>query len=410
MVRRAPALAGAAVLAAVLLATGCSDSPAPVDPENPELADPRAEQEAAAEAPMRRGLWVLAEGSHQTLDSPERITRLVERASALGVGDLFVQVYRRDRSWFPSTHADDSPYRAIHERSGSDPLVELIREAHAHGLRVHAWANLLSVHGNRGAQVLAKSGRDAVLVDRQGRSLLDYPAMEVPEPDRRHTRMGSPGLWLDAGHPGVVAHLESVIDDLVAAAPELDGLHLDYVRHPLALPIPPGSRFLGLDFGYGTGRIAEFEQLSGGAFRRGEAWDAYRRGRVTELVRRVGARLPETWEYSAAVLPWADRAYLSAMQDWRGWLDGGLIDFAVAMAYTRDDTLLRYLSHGLVGGLGGDRVWLGLGSWLFLKDPQQHATQIATAESVGPPGVALFSYDSLVDAEGALDSLPWQAH
>ena len=126
---------------------------------------------------------------------------------------------------------------------------------------------------------------------------------------------------------------------------------------------------------------------------------------MRELVATLRARIPKTWKLSAAVLAYADRAYLTALQDWRGWLDEGLLDFAVAMAYTKDDRLLRYQAHALHGGVGGERVWLGLGSWLFASEPARMLEQIALARELTPPGIVLFSYDALAANPAALDAL-----
>ena len=349
---------------------------------------------------------MLAEGTHRTLESPQKIERLVEEAARRGVTDLFVQVYRAGRSWYPSRTADDAPYRRALIAVGADPLGLLIERAHARNQRVHAWFNALSLTTNRDAPLLRRVGREAVLVDRRGRSLLDYPRHDVPEPDRSYLRLGTPGIWLDPSTPGVVEVLEETLDDLIRAAPELDGLHLDFIRHPLALPITPGSRFdVGLDFGYGEATQAAYTRETGQPFGRGDRWDAFRRDAVSRLVERLNARLPEGWEHSAAVLPWADRAYLIAMQDWRRWLEEGWLDFAVAMAYTRDDRLLRYISHGLRGGIGGDRVWLGLGTWLSVARPDAIRLQVEIASAARPAGIAFFSYDAVADEPAALAAL-----
>ena len=353
------------------------------------------------------GLWVLAEGSERVLESPEKIALLIERAVALGASDLFVQVYRGGRSWFPSTHADDSPWRTLRARdpAAPEPLSDLIARAHARGLRVHAWFNCLALGPNRDPPILKVVGRDAIMVDSKGRSLLDYPDGNVPPPDRTYLELESPGLWLDPAVPGVVEELAATVADLVRAAPELDGLHLDYIRYPFALPMTPGSRFpLGLDFGYGEIARARFAETNGG-FSRGDAWDGFRRDRVRELVAALHARIPKTWQMSAAALAYADRAYLTSFQDWRGWLDEGLLDFAVAMAYTRDDRLLRYQVHALRGGVAGERVWLGLGSWLFTAEPARMLGQIALAREVKPPGIVLFSYDALAANPRAFEAL-----
>jgi uncharacterized lipoprotein YddW (UPF0748 family) len=384
-------------LISVLLLSACS-GPDPSPAVTSEGADPGPSP--------RRGFWVLAEGTHRTLESRQKIERLVEEAERHGVTDLFVQVHRAGRSWYPSRTADDAPYRRALIAVGADPLGLLIERAHARNQRVHAWFNALSLATNRDAPLLRRVGRDAVLVDRRGRSLLDYPRQDVPKPDRSYLRLGTPGIWLDPSTPGVVEVLEETLDDLIRAAPELDGLHLDFIRHPLALPITPGSRFdVGLDFGYGEATKAAYTRATGQPFGRGDRWDAFRREAVGRLVERLNARLPEGWEHSAAVLPWADRAYLIAMQDWRRWLEEGWLDFAVAMAYTRDDRLLRYLSHGLRGGVGGDRVWLGLGTWLSVARPDAIRLQIEIASAAQPAGIAFFSYDAVADEPAALGAL-----
>jgi uncharacterized lipoprotein YddW (UPF0748 family) len=367
--------------------------------------EPEVPPQASASAGVRRGLWVLAEGTHRTLERPERIEGLVRDAERVGVTDLFVQVYRAGRSWYPSTHADPAPYDSI-RRAGIAPLEALVTRAHASGLRVHGWFNALCLHQNSRAPLLRTVGRGAVLIDRKGRSLLDYPHFDVPPPDHAYYRLGTPGIWLDPAVPGVAEALEAIVDDLVKAAPDLDGLHLDFIRYPYALPITPGSRFEpGLDFGYGDASKARFAREHGGRFESGDAWDAFRRERVGEIVRRLHTRLPQGWELSAAVLPWAERAYLSAFQDWRRWLEDGALDFAVVMAYVRDDRLLRYLAQGLRGGVAGDRVWLGLGSWLFEGEPARIRAQAEIVLAANPPGIAFFSYDAVVGAEPALEAV-----
>ena len=49
------------------------------------------------------------------------------------------------------------------------------------------------------------------------------------------------------------------------------------------------------------------------------------------------------------------------------------------------------------GGVGGDRVWIGLGTWLFAKNPQRALDQIQFAHDAGSHGDALFSWDSIAE-------------
>ena len=367
------------------------------------------------DSPRPRGLWVLAEGTRRVLEDPERLVPLLDTAEALGVSDLFVQAYRGGRSWYASDLADATPYRELLARSGVDTLAELIRAAHARGLRVHAWVNVLSLSTNRKPPILEKLGPEAILVDRTGRSILDYPGLEVPAPDGEWYRMGTRGVYLDPGFPGVTEALTATFVELVTRYPGLDGLHLDYVRHPGVLPFVPGSRFgVGLDFGYGLASRQRFERETGlagpysdpenpsrGKIVHGNAWDAWRREKVTELVAAIGigtrAARPGL-VLSAAVISYVDRAYLSLAQDWPRWLEEGLIDLAIPMVYTLDERLLRYQLEHFGRGLQRERIWSGLGVWLFARSPERAAAQIEIARAAGLEGDVLFSYDAIADA------------
>jgi len=77
--------------------------------------------------------------------------------------------------------------------------------------------------------------------------------------------------------------------------------------------------------------------------RRATAWEEFRRGSVTDLVRQVhqGAKAikPKAW-VSAAVFYNRESAD-SVCQDWYGWLREGIIDYVLPMAYTEDDARLK---------------------------------------------------------------------
>jgi len=397
-------------LALGLLALAACGEPEPPAAPPPEREAPAAAAPApeAAPAARRRGLWVLCEGSQRVLEHPEKLPALLEDARLLGATDLFVQVYRGGRAWFDSSTADAEPYREILAKTGRDTLAELIPRAHAAGLRVHAWVNVLSLAGNSRAPLLAALGREVVLVDGAGRSILDYPGFDVPPPDRKYYRMGTPAIWLDPAAPGLADQLAATFAELLTRYPELDGLHLDYLRYPDVLPFVPGSRFgVGLDFGYGRASRERFRAETGlaapwgGSLANANRWDDWRRDQVRALLATLrGAALAVNAraQISAAVWTYADRAYLALGQDWRGWLAGGLLDFAVPMAYTLDDTLLRYMVEGFAGAPAGDRTWIGLGVWLFDAHPARALEQIRIARAAGARADALFSWDSIAEA------------
>ncbi|MCZ6465260.1 MAG: family 10 glycosylhydrolase, partial [Proteobacteria bacterium] len=336
-------------------------------------------------------------------------------ARALGTTDLLVQVYRGGRAWYDATLADPAPYRQILASVGHDTLEDLIERAHAAGIRVHAWVNVLSLSHNLDAPLVRDLGPGAVHVDRRGRSLLSYPGLEMPAPDGDWYRMGTRGVYLDPAAPGVSERLAATFAELVARYPCLDGLHLDYVRHPDVLPFVPGSRFgVGMDFGYGEGSRLRFQRETGlrapveGSMVNTNRWDEWRRQKVTELVARIRSEAQAARPgllLSAAVASHVDRAYLSLAQDWKGWLEAGLIDVAVPMAYTLDDRLFRYQVESFASGPDADRIWPGLGVWLFAENPEGALEQLEILRAAGAAGEALFSYDSIADAPRLLAAL-----
>ncbi|KKZ13241.1 MAG: hypothetical protein TE42_01050 [Candidatus Synechococcus spongiarum SP3] len=362
------------------------------------------------------GLWVQAEGANRTLDSPETIRALVQRARATGVTDIYAQVYRSGRSWFTTSLADDAPA----QRFGQEPLallLDLASQGQDHGcpIRIHGWINAYALASNENAPIIQELGEEAVLRDQYGHSLLDYPASGAPA-WAKGFGLGTRGIFLDPGNPDVRQRIIDLAAHLVRNYPRLAGVHLDYIRYPYALPISPGSRFPPrLDFGYNEASVSRFEQASGRVAPRADAqatsddaaaWDDWRRAQVTAAVRGVYETTKEIRQdvvVSAAVLPWAERAYLSAFQDWRGWLEDGFLDRAVVMNYTEDERLAAQISRSVLAAKGvkdgneaTGEVVIGLGAYKFTDQPAGLWRQWGDAQEAGADGVALFSYDQMV--------------
>ena len=368
--------------------------------------------------PFEIGLWVQAEGTHRTLDSAERLKNLVRRARTTGVTDIYAQVYRSGRAWFPTNLADDSPSR----RAGRDPLALLLALASRKEggertpMKIHAWINAFSLAINKSAPIIRQLGVEAVLRDQYGRSLLEYPPSGKPA-WAKGFGLGTPGIFLDPGHPGVRRRLVDIAAELVKNYPTLAGIHLDFIRYPYALPISPGSRFSPrLDFGYNEASIARFRRktqknapLAGAEDAAPAMWDAWRRAQVTAAVRGVyySARsLNPRIIVSAAVLPWAERAYLSAFQDWRGWLENGILDKAVVMNYTADARLAAQIARSAIASRAAapsrrapPKIVIGLGAYLFTNRPAGVWREWRAAREAGADGVALFSYDQMAEKE-----------
>ncbi|MCW5829837.1 MAG: family 10 glycosylhydrolase [Deltaproteobacteria bacterium] len=355
------------------------------------------------------GVWVPAEGESRPLNSADETALLAERARESGITDLFVQVFRGGRAWWPSDQFERGPY------AGLDPVADLIQRTRPHGIRVHAWINVYSLSTRPSAKALKRLPESAWTRDNLGRSVVAYSgeSRESLEAD-----IDSPGLWLDPASPDAQAFILAAVDELTARYPQLAGIHLDFVRYPYALPMKPAANLArGIEFGFGDAAIERFEKetgmevpfqgVTGESARKFADW---RREQITQLVHEIRKRTKKKMRLSAAVLAWQDRAYLSSFQDWRRWLEEGAIDFAVPMAYSRDDRFFRYLATSSMatrppGEPPHARVWVGLGAWDIGADPDAFHTQLDIAAAVQPDGVVLFSYDNIAKSPALIEIL-----
>ena len=92
---------------------------------------------ASAEGSSRLGIWVAAEGPLRSFENVKDFKEVLKLAADPAITDIYCQVYRDGRAWFPSRYADDSPYRRA-KAQDFDPLADVIRVAHQSGKRVHA--------------------------------------------------------------------------------------------------------------------------------------------------------------------------------------------------------------------------------------------------------------------------------
>jgi len=81
----------------------------------------------------------------------------------------------------------------------------------------------------------------------------------------------------------------------------------------------------------------------------------------------------------------------------------------VPMAYTLDDRMLRYQAESYTGLPVADRIWVGLGTWLFARRPERALEQIRIVHAAGAAADSLFSWDSIADAPALLDALAVEA-
>ncbi|HEX2749699.1 MAG TPA: family 10 glycosylhydrolase [Verrucomicrobiales bacterium] len=277
-----------------------------------------------------RGLWV--DAFHAGIKSSAEVTQLVADTRAANMNAVFVQVRKRGDAYYNSTlepKATDVTPQAF------DPLADLIAKAHAGTPRieVHAWIVTYNVWNGETSQP-AQATHPYRL----------HPEWVTEKDDG--TKWDGGNYAFDQAHPAVQQHTFDVCQDILTRY-EVDGLHFDYIRYT-----DSNSSVGSQPWGYHPVALQRFKALTGRTDRppAGDAeWLQFRRDQVSALVRKVylhawkirpAARISGALIcYGAApasgtLAAWQGRdAYGRVLQDWRGWLEEGILDLAIPMIY-----------------------------------------------------------------------------
>lgn len=322
---------------------------------------PTARAQARTEV---RGFWV--DTFNTTLNNHADVLAVVDRAAAANANAIFAQVRRRGDSWYLNSLEPLADRTAI--AAGFDPLQDLISEAHARGLEVHAFV-IANAIWNRAPSLFPPTDPNHVFNRHGGYDPVTNTITQGPDNWLTRTLIpdGTPGtgitlqghrivsdFWIDAGHPDAARHTVDVLVHLVRNY-DLDGLHLDRIRYP-EITIAGQTPSTGTNIGYNATSIARFQRRHG--IPEGSAppaqndplWSQWRRDQVTNLVRRIyldAIAIRPRIKVSAALIafgsgPTTEAGWLSAegywrvYQDWRAWTEEGILDVAIPMIYQRE--------------------------------------------------------------------------
>ena len=369
-----------------------------------------------AEGDKRFGLWVEAEGVNQPFLNKENFNQYLSFIEQWPFTDVYCQVYRGGRSWFPSMVADDEPFR-LAKQQGFDPLGDTIRAARKRGQKVHAWVNMLRLFQNPDAPMIKVIGAErTVQFDNFGNSVLKYDEKGNPPGANMGFSLGTHGIWVDPSEPAVRHYIKETIRDLVYRYPDLSGVHMDMVRFPTAIRTNFKKRLsMGPEYGFSDNSIRHFYRTSGRAapdvideklrkqLSRSQAWAAWRRAQVTLLVfevRELLSQIAPNMEVSAAVFADQKRARDGAFQDWPTWMKYHLLDTVVPMNYTKRRKLFTRLSKEASEIALRPQLLMGIGAWLLKSKPEEFVRQGEIAISSKSGGVVLFSYSNLFSPQG----------
>jgi uncharacterized lipoprotein YddW (UPF0748 family) len=106
---------------------------------------------------------------------------------------------------------------------------------------------------------------------------------------------------------------------------------------------------------------------------------------------------------TVAAAPDAQEAFERRLQDWRTWIESGVVDAICPMAYTQEPARFAEQIAAARDIAGGHAVWAGIGAYRLT--PSQTVENIQTTRRLGTGGFILFSYDSLTSPAQSTDYL-----
>jgi len=280
---------------------------------------------SAANEPLRT-FWT----ARASLDSPDAVRRAVSAAAAGSFDTVMV----------PVTLVADA-FQVF------DGAREMINEARARGLRVHAWIEVTLVAANGelppSREHVLYQHPEWLMVPRELAAEMLKVDVRTPGYLGRLTRWARAnqtrvdGLYVSPLAPDAANYLVAAVTAAAKRYP-VDGVFLDAVRFP------------GVDFDYSRhameifradtrpqlnveerARLDEVEAIDpfGYAEEFPERWRAFRQSRLTSLVsrlRRALSEISQTLVVSAGVPSDPSSALAESFQDWTNWMQTGLVD------------------------------------------------------------------------------------
>lgn len=288
---------------------------------------------AQTQPPEFRALWV--DTFHAGIKTNTEITTLVANLRAGNFNAVIPEVRKRGDAYYVSNYEP----RATDMQAGLDSLADLIAKAHntnggAARIEVHPWIVSYIIWNRR---------TNAPPQPDHPYNLHRDWLTQTDTGEQWHGTSTSGNYAFDPGHPEVQRHTFNVCMDIITNY-DVDGFNFDYIR------------YAGRTWGYNPVAVARFNRLFG---REGQpsptdaAWMQFRRDQVTALVRKVylsTMAIKPHVKISADTITWApgptsdtswtnnSSAYQHVLQDWRSWMQEGMLDINIPMAYFRQNT------------------------------------------------------------------------
>lgn len=325
-----------------------------------------------------RGAWVTSWS--RGFFTKEEVDKTIADAKTAGLNSLVIEVRKVGDAAYQSDLEPVDPQVA----KDFDPLAYTIEKAHAEGIKVCAWLVVYRVWAGKNPP----SDPKHVLLQHPDWRSANYSGKNV----------AGDGVFVDPGIPEYREFFSKVCEDIVKRY-AVDAIHFDYIRYP------------GREWGYSPIALNRYYAETGAKGKPkmdDPKWLQWKRDQVTAMVKlvrdRVKAINPDV-AIQASTIPWGNcssdfrktSAYSEVCQDWRLWMERGLIDENCPMVYASEsDPKSAARFRGWIEGCKkwsyGRSVYIGMsGSRRSTVDGM--LAQIDAARKGGLQGFTLFAFN-----------------
>lgn len=357
-----------------------------------ELAIESANTALAAAIPYKdgelRGVWI-----RPTFKTQEEICKALDSLSQAGINTIFIETYYHGMTIFPSdTMASRGFFKVNPDYENFDALDFWMHEAHKRNIKVHIWFETFYI-GNKNP---ASNPKNIISINPSWANVTkrDYEQNRPTPSVAEHN-----GYFLDPANPEVQNFLLELLCEIIQKY-KPDGINLDYIRYPQSI----SSQYAGSDmsswgytnfarndyksiYGVDPVELTQFEPLW-------ESWNEYRRGKVTEFVRRASRICrSNNVNLTAVIFPNRQAALDMKQQDWKRWSVNNYIDGFTPLFLTCDPaTASGLMKEVLNNKMPQTKLYAGLFITFMNGAESDLIKQINVMRDLSLDGFSIFDY------------------
>lgn len=340
-----------------------------------------------------RGVWI-----RPACKTKEDVVYVISRLAEAGINNIFLETYYHGMTIFPSKTM--VKYGFIEQNplfTDLDVLKTFVDEAHKRNIKVNVWFETFYV-GNKKPE----SNKKSILAVNPTWANLTKKGYDSEKPVQCSAEHN--GYFLDPANPEVQTFLLQLACEIIYNY-QVDGINMDYIRFPqAAIPKVAGSEINA--WGYTQYAREEFKSIYNidplaltPQDQLWKAWNDYRRGKITEFVRRLSKICRSNKvTLTAVIFPNRYSALENKHQDWAVWTDNDLIDGFTPLFLTCDPVTAADMMRGVIRYKNTKtKLYAGLFIAFMNGSESDLVRQVHEARKLKIDGFSIFDYAHFQD-------------